>query len=812
MAIEEFASAVALYIGLARSQRAAKTAPRTPPLERWRQVSQTLLLACRLAECNDRPYISSRLAQNGRQPVTFCDAFRILRHLLCLRASAMSAQWRKQPFKHATLRLSKIAAGLAAAGCPFLESDRLAAAEALAACLGTDRQMAWKSPEVLYPSREATLLVARVGRLSCEDIPGGRARVVKYISALLPCHIPHECDIEILNHFQIEVAEVGPAIHGLVVAALERLAAPVGVDPILRSETLLSLLTRQPVSWWALAPEHLQALHASLERLRHQPRLHAQFAAWAGNTPVLGRVDAIDAVEACVPGRKGLEPARVLASLQYWSIMSSDVRGGGETVLKYVLALLQKPRTLFAMAVAIASHFQLADDTRAKLRFEEPALTALATLIKNDARAAQHALQSLALAPAFSRAPADWPAAAYALKKGFPGPVAWPAWQNRAVGVMPWLRLCVPRRFVTTLLDLEASVTILATAGRIGLDAEWGIGTRVASIVQLAFLSEVHIWDLQALDAAAVSSAFAAVLGNADIVKVGFHFLTSDWPRLAFWTQGTTARSIVDLDKLWGRLRPDEKLPGLRGLVSSLLARRLDKAEQCSNWCDRPLSDNQLDYAALDAHCLLALWDALDPSDTDVVMTNVPALPQTSADDMSSQPSIAPCCTVVGDPACALRALDFRVGCILSAAAVVGSDHLICCTVDIGRFGSRQLVQGCPVEPGQRVLVLLNVVPREMHGLMSAGGLLVAYHRDGQRGAASPPSGAGLGTALFGGAGACATIDLSIRGNAWEQARALLSVSEEGTVLANAAPVLLCGKICIVHGIKGECASDTEFR
>ncbi|KAF4758568.1 hypothetical protein FOZ63_024609, partial [Perkinsus olseni] len=33
----------------------------------------------------------------------------------------------------------------------------------------------------------------------------------------------------------------------------------------------------------------------------------------------------------------------------------------------------------------------------------------------------------------------------------------------------------------------------------------------------------------------------------------------------------------------------------------------LDKTEQCSEWADRPLSDSQKKYAALDAYTLLAL-------------------------------------------------------------------------------------------------------------------------------------------------------------------------------------------------------------
>lgn len=35
---------------------------------------------------------------------------------------------------------------------------------------------------------------------------------------------------------------------------------------------------------------------------------------------------------------------------------------------------------------------------------------------------------------------------------------------------------------------------------------------------------------------------------------------------------------------------------------------QLDKRMQKSNWQDRPLTRAQLEYAALDAHCLIRLW------------------------------------------------------------------------------------------------------------------------------------------------------------------------------------------------------------
>ena len=78
---------------------------------------------------------------------------------------------------------------------------------------------------------------------------------------------------------------------------------------------------------------------------------------------------------------------------------------------------------------------------------------------------------------------------------------------------------------------------------------------------------------------------------------------------------------MVDLDLLEKRLtsaasgifdRPrDTQEKGLAGLVDIYLGKPLDKRDQISNWEKRPLSQNQVLYAANDAFILLKLYDAL---------------------------------------------------------------------------------------------------------------------------------------------------------------------------------------------------------
>lgn len=51
--------------------------------------------------------------------------------------------------------------------------------------------------------------------------------------------------------------------------------------------------------------------------------------------------------------------------------------------------------------------------------------------------------------------------------------------------------------------------------------------------------------------------------------------------------------------------------PSLSTLVHHCLGRPLDKSDQFSNWEKRPLRESQIAYAALDAFCLIQIYDVL---------------------------------------------------------------------------------------------------------------------------------------------------------------------------------------------------------
>jgi ribonuclease D len=56
---------------------------------------------------------------------------------------------------------------------------------------------------------------------------------------------------------------------------------------------------------------------------------------------------------------------------------------------------------------------------------------------------------------------------------------------------------------------------------------------------------------------------------------------------------------------------PKLERAGLSAVCAALLGCQLDKTPQMSDWERRPLTAEQRHYAALDAHCLLELYELM---------------------------------------------------------------------------------------------------------------------------------------------------------------------------------------------------------
>ncbi|CAB9514744.1 Exonuclease mut-7 [Seminavis robusta] len=162
-----------------------------------------------------------------------------------------------------------------------------------------------------------------------------------------------------------------------------------------------------------------------------------------------------------------------------------------------------------------------------------------------------------------------------------------------------------------------------------GLDCEWkpardrGRENPVATL-QLSSVTKSFLIDLQELCQGAVKDpetpmtqveavlceTLSTLFMNPNILIVGFGIgqdiskLAVSFPHMPCFR---TMQSVVDMETLFHSCFPKSTHKSLKSLQKSacyLLKKRLDKAEQCSNWQERPLTNSQIEYACLDAAVL----------------------------------------------------------------------------------------------------------------------------------------------------------------------------------------------------------------
>jgi hypothetical protein len=159
--------------------------------------------------------------------------------------------------------------------------------------------------------------------------------------------------------------------------------------------------------------------------------------------------------------------------------------------------------------------------------------------------------------------------------------------------------------WVDTPAALRAVSEVLAREEVIGLDVETTLDFRTLCLVQLATLTRTFLVDPFAVGEL---GPLGAVLSSLHPVKV-IH--NARFERRVLATIGIELQQVVDTLEASRRMRGVE-VPGGHGLgmvCERELGIVLDKSQQTSDWAHRPLSVEQLRYAALDAEVLLALHD-----------------------------------------------------------------------------------------------------------------------------------------------------------------------------------------------------------
>ncbi|XP_010259382.1 PREDICTED: uncharacterized protein LOC104598841 [Nelumbo nucifera] len=149
----------------------------------------------------------------------------------------------------------------------------------------------------------------------------------------------------------------------------------------------------------------------------------------------------------------------------------------------------------------------------------------------------------------------------------------------------------------------------------VGIDCEWkpnyekGSKPNKVSIMQIASEKMVFIIDLIKLfkdDAKILDHCLKCILHSPNILKLGYNF-QCDIKQLAHSYEELECfkhyEMLLDLQNVF-----KEPCGGLSGLAKKTLGAGLNKTRRNSNWEQRPLTQNQLEYAALDAAVLIHIF------------------------------------------------------------------------------------------------------------------------------------------------------------------------------------------------------------
>ncbi|KAK9204632.1 hypothetical protein WN943_014896 [Citrus x changshan-huyou] len=194
----------------------------------------------------------------------------------------------------------------------------------------------------------------------------------------------------------------------------------------------------------------------------------------------------------------------------------------------------------------------------------------------------------------------------------------------------------------TESLEFTHLARALSQSSLVGLDAEWkpqrshqSNFPRV-SLLQLACqpgprfnpewdesnASVVFLLDLSSIPLPSIWELLKELFVSPDILKLGFKF-KQDLIYLSstFCSQGCDigfdrVEPYLDITSIYNHLHHKQlgrKLPketkSLANICKELLDISLSKELQCSDWSNRPLTEEQKNYAAIDAHCLIEIFN-----------------------------------------------------------------------------------------------------------------------------------------------------------------------------------------------------------
>ncbi|KIK69404.1 hypothetical protein GYMLUDRAFT_237207 [Collybiopsis luxurians FD-317 M1] len=162
----------------------------------------------------------------------------------------------------------------------------------------------------------------------------------------------------------------------------------------------------------------------------------------------------------------------------------------------------------------------------------------------------------------------------------------------------------------------------------IGFDMEWdftagsgGTGPHKTALIQIAYGKTVYL--LQVYHIKKLPSALINILRSTQIIKIDWNItadlakLAHDFPVFEPSKTGNKFRGVVELGQLaFEKNAVPTSNASLASIMAATLQQNLSKELRVSEWSLATLSDEQIAYAALDAHVALIIWDILKVMDS----------------------------------------------------------------------------------------------------------------------------------------------------------------------------------------------------
>ncbi|XP_051138468.1 uncharacterized protein LOC127256481 [Andrographis paniculata] len=167
----------------------------------------------------------------------------------------------------------------------------------------------------------------------------------------------------------------------------------------------------------------------------------------------------------------------------------------------------------------------------------------------------------------------------------------------------------------------------------VGLDAEWKPNGRASTFPTVTLLQiachvagsgdlPVFLIDIHAISLPPVYDLLKQVFESPDVLKLGFRFkqdlayLSSTFCERGCDPGFDRVEPFMDITAIYNHLQPKQlgrRMPkqtkSLAAICSEVLGISLSKELQCSDWSQRPLTEEQKAYAAADAYCLIKIFD-----------------------------------------------------------------------------------------------------------------------------------------------------------------------------------------------------------